>query len=68
MIRYDMVCDLIQAMNLKALPESALPKSSLVDALAVEQKRLKDKEIKAPFVYVDITKWLPDWAEDNQNG
>lgn len=45
-----------------------LPNSKETDLLGTELKRLQDKDIKKPFVFVDLRKWVPaalEISEDN---
>ena len=37
-------------------------RSSLTEALGAEAARLRKLGVAAPYVYVELHRWLPDWA------
>ena len=45
------------------LPTHMLPNSKETDLLGSEIKRLEEKQIKKPFIYVDLRKWVPTALE-----
>ena len=49
----------IQEMRLVGISDACLPKGTLVDSLATEIKKLKKKDVATPFVFEDISKYLP---------
>ena len=58
---------LAKLVSLANLPANFQPEGKLVDELAAEHKRLREKGIHAPFVYVDLDKWVPDWCTDGSD-
>lgn len=62
-IHVDMPTEL-KEVALDSLLPCSLPKGTQVDALATEIDRLKQKGIVAPFVNVDLRKFLPSWMDE----
>ena len=54
----------IQEVSLTGLGGGLMPRSKEVDTLASEIRRLKEKGIAAPFVYMPVSKFSPTWAEE----
>ena len=53
----------LQGGALKDLGQTFWPRSAAVDALESEAKRLQRRGIRRPFVFADLKKFLPSWAE-----
>ena len=49
-------------VSLAVIPFGCRPKGETVDALATEVAKLKNKGIAAPFICVNLKKYLPGWA------
>ena len=45
------------------MPES-WPRQESVDKLATEVRRLREKGVRVPFVYVDLKQFIPSWMRD----
>ena len=52
---------------LDLLPRACWPKASLTDHIATEMSKAASKGIANAFVYVDIAKFLPFWAETSSS-
>ena len=48
---------------MKDLGQAFWPRSTGVDALESDTKRLQRRGIRRPFVFADLKKFLPFWAE-----
>ena len=62
-VHVDMANEL-KDVSLDCLSASTLPKGAQVDALASEVERLKAKGVVAPFVHVELRKFLPSWCDE----
>lgn len=52
----------LKKMDLNGLSRLCWPAGHLVDSLASDAAKLKRKNIAKPFVYVEVSKFLPDWC------
>ena len=50
-------------MTMEDTDSSCLPERKLVDDIASNITRLKKKGIRQPFIYVDLAKYVPFWAQ-----
>ena len=52
----------LKKISLAQLPLSCLPDAQLTNALATKRSSWVKKGIAAPFLFVDLDKWLPNWC------
>ena len=57
----DLGSELAKILGYRA-PPACLPQSQAADWLANEAKKQKEKGVKAPFPYADVSKFLAPWA------
>ena len=60
------VSEKLKGLSLETLPSSCWPSPQLVDWLEAKVRADKDKGISKPFVYVELSKFLPHWAADKR--
>ena len=57
----------LKRATLTCLQPDLWPRSSAVDQMATEAKKMRDKGVRQPFVYMDVRKFLPEWANDDKD-
>ena len=57
------VAEELAANGLVGLPPRAWPSGHLCDEIATAIEKQRRQRVRAPFIYVDLRKYLPEWVQ-----
>jgi hypothetical protein len=65
--KFRFIYTIFQDITLEGLNAGLMPRSKEVDTLASEVRRLHEKGVKSPFVFVSVAKFNPTWSDELEN-